>query len=108
MTHIFSRIVPVTFRQSAVFFSSLLFSFSALAQVTIDFDEYAPSGVDSTIIVDSEYQTGGADNTNSPLPQGFGFTVISQGGDNPTPNNCLLYTSPSPRDKRQSRMPSSA
>ena len=24
------------------------------------------------------------------------------------PDNCLLYTSPSPRDKRQSRMPSSA
>ena len=24
------------------------------------------------------------------------------------PNDCLLYTSPSPRDKRQSRMPSSA
>ena len=24
------------------------------------------------------------------------------------PRNCLLYTSPSPRDKRQSRMPSSA
>ena len=24
------------------------------------------------------------------------------------PNGCLLYTSPSPRDKRQSRMPSSA
>ena len=24
------------------------------------------------------------------------------------PENCLLYTSPSPRDKRQSRMPSSA
>ena len=24
------------------------------------------------------------------------------------PNLCLLYTSPSPRDKRQSRMPSSA
>ena len=24
------------------------------------------------------------------------------------PYNCLLYTSPSPRDKRQSRMPSSA
>ena len=23
-------------------------------------------------------------------------------------NSCLLYTSPSPRDKRQSRMPSSA
>ena len=26
----------------------------------------------------------------------------------PWPYNCLLYTSPSPRDKRQSRMPSSA
>ena len=29
----------------------------------------------------------------------FGFNNI---------NSCLLYTSPSPRDKRQSRMPSSA
>ena len=26
----------------------------------------------------------------------------------PSKNSCLLYTSPSPRDKRQSRMPSSA
>ena len=26
----------------------------------------------------------------------------------PASRNCLLYTSPSPRDKRQSRMPSSA
>ena len=26
----------------------------------------------------------------------------------PEPEPCLLYTSPSPRDKRQSRMPSSA
>ena len=28
--------------------------------------------------------------------------------DLPSANTCLLYTSPSPRDKRQSRMPSSA
>ena len=27
---------------------------------------------------------------------------------NANPSDCLLYTSPSPRDKRQSRMPSSA
>ena len=27
---------------------------------------------------------------------------------NRLPDSCLLYTSPSPRDKRQSRMPSSA
>ena len=29
-------------------------------------------------------------------------------GKSPKPTDCLLYTSPSPRDKRQSRMPSSA
>ena len=29
-------------------------------------------------------------------------------GKNATVGICLLYTSPSPRDKRQSRMPSSA
>ena len=28
--------------------------------------------------------------------------------ENPSSKDCLLYTSPSPRDKRQSRMPSSA
>ena len=30
------------------------------------------------------------------------------GGEAFLPSTCLLYTSPSPRDKRQSRMPSSA
>ena len=29
-------------------------------------------------------------------------------GDNVNPNTCLLYTSPSPRDRTRSRMPSSA
>ena len=56
----------------------------------------------------------------------FGFPkslTVEEGGDGPVSaadiavnellisglkNNCLLYTSPSPRDKRQSRMPSSA
>ena len=33
------------------------------------------------------------------------WEVFTHGGRN---NSCLLYTSPSPRDKRQSRMPSSA
>ena len=36
------------------------------------------------------------------IMKGKGFKV--QGSD----ISCLLYTSPSPRDKRQSRMPSSA
>ena len=36
------------------------------------------------------------------LPRGLGLTEEGQS------YLCLLYTSPSPRDKRQSRMPSSA
>ena len=40
---------------------------------------------------------------------GFGEVEISViGGSAPYTYTCLLYTSPSPRDKRQSRMPSSA
>ena len=34
--------------------------------------------------------------------------VIDQAPLSPEDYSCLLYTSPSPRDKRQSRMPSSA
>ena len=34
-------------------------------------------------------------------------TVVSQEGT-PVPTACLLYTSPSPRDVEESRMPSSA
>ena len=36
------------------------------------------------------------------------FIGTWQPGDAGHPGTCLLYTSPSPRDKRQSRMPSSA
>ena len=35
-------------------------------------------------------------------------TEWAERGTFEAPNPCLLYTSPSPRDKRQSRMPSSA
>ena len=35
--------------------------------------------------------------------RGFGFVEMSDGAE-----NCLLYTSPSPRDRTRSRMPSSA
>ena len=37
------------------------------------------------------------------LAEGLPRTEVIESG-----RNCLLYTSPSPRDKRQSRMPSSA
>ena len=36
------------------------------------------------------------------------FAVVVEGVSAELAENCLLYTSPSPRDKRQSRMPSSA
>ena len=49
------------------------------------------------------------------IPFGFSGVTVNRTGDGMEaslvfPNNevCLLYTSPSPRDKRQSRMPSSA
>ena len=36
------------------------------------------------------------------------ISITIQNEELPTYATCLLYTSPSPRDKRQSRMPSSA
>ena len=53
--------------------------------------ELAKQGVTVVIADRDEY---GADKTCG--------SILQDGGD------CLLYTSPSPRDKRQSRMPSSA
>ena len=38
----------------------------------------------------------------------YSVTVTDANGCTNTAETCLLYTSPSPRDKRQSRMPSSA
>ena len=38
----------------------------------------------------------------------LGLWCIQSWQDMGRPESCLLYTSPSPRDKRQSRMPSSA
>ena len=64
-------------------------TFEVVATVTDVFgNPYADTSSDELIV-----------DTTAPVTP----TVISQ-----TTNNCLLYTSPSPRDKRQSRMPSSA
>ena len=46
-----------------------------------------------------------------PSPHATAFSMIGQNYFNlqpNTPNTCLLYTSPSPRDRQKSRMPSSA
>ena len=47
---------------------------------------------------------------NNKLLDKSNVIVLSPGPGSPKdyPTTCLLYTSPSPRDKRQSRMPSSA
>ena len=42
------------------------------------------------------------------LPVTEGGAIVFNGMTNSLYQTCLLYTSPSPRDKRQSRMPSSA
>ena len=46
--------------------------------------------------------------TNCGISTGNGVSTDSSGNIYVTGYTCLLYTSPSPRDKRQSRMPSSA
>ncbi len=48
----------------------------------ITFDEYTLATATSTTIFNSEYATGGADNTNSPLANGEGFTISAVGGEN--------------------------
>ena len=49
-------------------------------------------------------------NSSLPLKENFPYTlrVVSEITESNGSSSCLLYTSPSPRDKRQSRMPSSA
>ena len=44
---------------------------------------------------------------NSPQKRGVCLRVYTKAPKKPN-SACLLYTSPSPRDKRQARMPSSA
>jgi len=79
--------------------STVLFASALSAQTIVTFDEYGTVGNppdvdnDTTIIIDSEYQTGGADNTSSPLPPGFGFSVTTAGGSNSTGDITLYDTS---------------
>jgi len=47
---------------------------------TITFDEYTLASANSTTIFNSEYATGGADNTNSPLLANEGFTITAVNG----------------------------
>ena len=69
----------------------------------------APSGRN----FNSGWPTGGeAIDMGAPMGQHGEFAPtgnsLQTGGAAPTGNACLLYTSPSPRDRQKSRMPSSA
>ena len=69
---------------SFVLFSFVSLPSAVLAQVTqtVTFDEYPLATATTTTVIDSEYETDGADNTSSPLPPGAGFsvTVTNPGG----------------------------
>ena len=64
------------------------------------------SGFDDFDVGDLYYQNG---STKPTLGSGDSYRII-RNIDNETDKaaNCLLYTSPSPRDRQKSRMPSSA
>ena len=66
----------------------------------------APAYADLTHKIQSSVQL----NVNSAATQAtrIGNSYSISGNNVTTSDGCLLYTSPSPRDKRQSRMPSSA
>ena len=57
-------------------------------------------GPDGRIYISNPYSSDIMHVINNPDQKGLGC--------NPTYNSCLLYTSPSPRDRTRSRMPSSA
>ena len=60
------------------------------------------------IVTANSFSGDGANLTNVSSAEVYGFTGIGSNLQIRTTNNCLLYTSPSPRDATLSRMPSSA
>ena len=50
----------------------------------------------------------GSNNTSVAILVGDDVSETAMSADATLPENCLLYTSPSPRDMRRARMPSSA
>ena len=65
------------------------------------------SSIKETILIAKDYNVKIGAHPSYPDKLNFGREELDI-SDNELIDSCLLYTSPSPRDKRQSRMPSSA
>ena len=96
----FHLAIPVNnLEQNRIFYKEVLGCFEGRSgDHWVDFDFF---GHQLVIHLDNDIKnikSNPVDGKNVPIPH---FGVILEW-------NCLLYTSPSPRDKRQSRMPSSA
>ena len=69
--------------------------------------EFPPAGnAENCYVISTLFTTGMACSNHLTVQQAAQMPVLQPEPANP--ETCLLYTSPSPRDKRQSRMPSSA
>ena len=89
-----------------------------MAEINGDFSDNILDGTAEDDVIDGgsgdDIITGGAGNDTLTGGRGDDTYVFSAGHGSDIIDNfgglfiCLLYTSPSPRDKRQSRMPSSA
>ena len=78
--------------------------FAALAVVALLTVQDPPTAAD----MDGAWSVDLATDPAQPYRQPMNLTLQPDGVVTGDFYNCLLYTSPSPRDKRQSRMPSSA
>ena len=104
-------------KQSIIIFSGAVWlliasilNASSTTQALLDQLERAQSMDEAGPIVDKLWRewTSAHNNSDEEALMSEGLVAMSEGNLDRAENICLLYTSPSPRDKRQSRMPSSA
>ena len=82
---------------------------------TVQMDLFPTNLVDNILVyktfspnLPGDFTGGYVDIATKDFPEQFTFSASASVGYNPQANFCLLYTSPSPRDRTRSRMPSSA
>ena len=80
-----------------------VFTVNAVSTFTDNVTVEGDLEVDQNVIINQNLRVHGTTTTDNSTVVTLDDPIVTLGGD-----TCLLYTSPSPRDKRQSRMPSSA